>query len=676
MSGTILSRIPWYHSLRIRLLIFLVAALCATVAAVSIQDSRMFRSVLEQQYKQDLTEAARKSSATVESTIEVWLSLMTAFMHNIGRTSTSSLKSQLNAILESNREIVAIHIIRKSEDKNPETILYGFTPFLQAPQFAEQNAISVSQQVQNFEQQPSQQPSQETEKEQEQEKEKKKSNERWKLKNLQNSVGLSILQLSLPFATAQKKDQYHVLFYVWPDRIRAAMHTDSNTTGFLIDKKQQIILASHDVKRETSLHFSKRYSELLLKKDITFGVIAQSENSENASGEKGERLQTDDINNKTNKEFMSSFSRLENSSLMLILERQSSSLTQQLNWRIQRIMLFAWIVVLLGVLLVYFSTGYVIRNILETIQTTLAIATGDLKARVRVETQDEISILGNAVNHMAAGIEQLMGYRETAIRQEHELKTAQAVQRTLLPKPDGDTSLLDIRGYYRSASQCAGDWWGSFSLGGNRTLVIIADATGHGAHAALLVAIAFGYFEFYCRTVREGTGKEETLIEILKRLNAVLFASGSGKNTMTMMVMLVDSNTQEAHFCNAGHLPPYVFRDSTETEPNTKTKAVSVPGSILGFEEHPQFSTKVIPMDAQTRIVLYTDGLIECNTTENVELGPRFRRVAEKIVKERNGLPLFDGLFQFIETSFNNVELSDDITCVVCEYRRNSEVSK
>jgi serine phosphatase RsbU (regulator of sigma subunit) len=392
-----------------------------------------------------------------------------------------------------------------------------------------------------------------------------------------------------------------------------------------------------------------------------------------------------------------------------------TDLIEKLNTMKQKIVKL----ILLTVTLIWITLGaaiYPIRSLLKrlfrVIEVTTIIARGQFLQRTHVTGSDEVALLGYSVDHMAVSLENLMKVREQSIRQLHELETAQIYQSTLLPIPvqrSDNMSRLSVTGRCQSSSECSGDWWGHYALDAHRTLVAVADVTGHGAGAAILGAAFFGFFEGFVRntpgTEQKSAYSDGRLVaSCLKQLNQILWISGKGLSTATMHVTIVNTMRNCVTFSNAGHLPPLlmlpkslkadrsirlVFNENLhqpgnfESKPtNTQTSSGTMEkvftslslvcaGPILGTgpcEEFPVCETDFLEGEL---LFIYTDGLTECPTVANKCLSKKqiSTMLAELMVESSSTREKF---FAQIENILPKSGNADDITTVFIEYAESA----
>ena len=123
---------------------------------------------------------------------------------------------------------------------------------------------------------------------------------------------------------------------------------------------------------------------------------------------------------------------------------------------------------------------------------------------------------------------------------------------------------LSIRGACYAADHASGDYFNFFPLADGSTLVVIADVSGHGIEAALLVTVIHG-------CLRACTGLSLGLEETIKRLNAVLFDETEGDSFCTMCLVRIDLHARSLDYINAGHPAALIFDRSGMLQDITST---------------------------------------------------------------------------------------------------------
>lgn len=183
---------------------------------------------------------------------------------------------------------------------------------------------------------------------------------------------------------------------------------------------------------------------------------------------------------------------------------------------------------------------------------------------------------------------------------EHELKVVSEVQRKLLPKQLPVIDGFKLAAHYETSRYAGGDYYDIIELPDNCWGFLIADAEGHSAPAAVLMAMTCALFRSY-------PGSAADPAEVLHYLNEHL-CKVAEPSFMTALYAHYDAKTQTMRIARAGHPLPMVFRNSDQ-----KAIELNCPGVYpLGIEpyeiEVPVTETK---LESGDRFLVYTDGLTE-----------------------------------------------------------------
>jgi len=265
-------------------------------------------------------------------------------------------------------------------------------------------------------------------------------------------------------------------------------------------------------------------------------------------------------------------------------------------------------IVLVAIVISVFSLR-ISRPIEKLARAVDRVGRGDLTATVPPESRgDELALLTTGFNAMVSRLsEQMMALeRETAAREsiESELRIARKIQTDLLPRtfpPFPDRPSFSLHAVNIAARTVAGDFFDFFYVG-ERLHVIIADVSGKGMPAALLMAVT--------RTiVRNFAAVGLEPVEIARRVNTALLADSPDSLFVTMVIARYTEQTGELVYVNAGHPPPLVLcggRSARLLAGPTAPLLGAMPEDQIG--EIRQESATLAPGET---LLLYTDGLTE-----------------------------------------------------------------
>lgn len=320
-------------------------------------------------------------------------------------------------------------------------------------------------------------------------------------------------------------------------------------------------------------------------------------------------------------------------------------------------------IVIIGVLIFSKFLTVPITKLLGTVKGFLQ---SDFQNRAKISTRDEIGVLATSFNQMADDIEKYMSEMKDKIRLEEELKTANIVQSQFFPKKHYPLVCGNIYGFYQSASECGGDWWGVYESGPT-TILILADVTGHGTPAALLTAILFNTINSIDYLAKSDSSYLTDPRLIMSYMNNSI-AKASNQLNATAFVLCLDHKTKSIRYSNASHNPPLYFPiHRGEVGKGDLVPLMDNNGPRLGENKNQEYEFSTIELGDKDKIIFYTDGLTEAENQEGKQYGQR------KLIKsllEKQSLPVNDIIEQAL-TEFKDftqgTELMDDITFVGLE---------
>jgi len=190
-----------------------------------------------------------------------------------------------------------------------------------------------------------------------------------------------------------------------------------------------------------------------------------------------------------------------------------------------------------------------------------------------------------------------------------ELELAERAQRRFLPRRLPPLSRLTSAVQYLPTGNVGGDYYNITQLNEKEIAILIFDVSGHGVGAALICAFAKSSFDFYLRECRNPR-------EVFTKVNAELCSSILKEMYLTGFLMYLNTDTGEARYCNAGHVPPILFRGKDQTIDELLTA-----GSFIGMIEEATFAEKNVTLESGDRLCFFTDGLTETFNGEDQMFG-------------------------------------------------------
>ena len=189
--------------------------------------------------------------------------------------------------------------------------------------------------------------------------------------------------------------------------------------------------------------------------------------------------------------------------------------------------------------------------------------------------------------------DELEAWRENL---ERDLAAARLTQQSLIPQKPPFLPGWEVAAVYRPVIQVGGDIYGWLRMSDGRTLFWIADATGHGAAAALLTTLAKLLFQ-------HGSGECAHPAEIMEAVNAEFRGTFGARSFMTAMCVALDPTKGRASVVGAGHPPLLISRRGAAPE------MVASGAPPLGLIEDSSFVETIIDLGPGDGFLLHTDGL-------------------------------------------------------------------
>jgi len=354
--------------------------------------------------------------------------------------------------------------------------------------------------------------------------------------------------------------------------------------------------------------------------------------------------------------------------ILLITETSLSSIATDLfSERSPLIMVVMIALLSLGVMLLilealalYFGiriAGGITSAVKALHKGTRQIAKGDFDIQIDIPNEDELGDLAISFNEMAAAVK--IGQEEAIERErlEKELATAREIQEKLLPHEMPDIPGFEITGTSLPSQQVGGDYFDFLDIEGDQLGIAIADVSGKGIPAALLMANLQA--SLHAQVLQRGE-----VSEVAYRINNLLYKSTDAHMFVTFFYGILDRQRSLFTSTNAGHNPPLVFRSDGRIE------RLSHGGLILGFQPDVQYEQQTVMIERGEVIVLYTDGITEAADPSSEMVSDDLFGVEKlmDVVRDnfsRSAREIQSAILEAIADHTDNAPQFDDITLVV-----------
>jgi phosphoserine phosphatase RsbU/P len=263
---------------------------------------------------------------------------------------------------------------------------------------------------------------------------------------------------------------------------------------------------------------------------------------------------------------------------------------------------------------------------------------------------------GNITHFVSVGRD--LTEREAIADQDSEMRLAGLVQTRLyprLPRREG----IDIAGAAYPASATGGDYYDYLNMCGGRLGIAVADVSGHGLGAALIMVATRA-------ALRSCADMPISLDEILDHVNATLLSDLESGRFVTMCLASLDTKALTLTYSSAGHPSGYVLSRAGEIKHVMESTRIPL-GVTSDWRTEP---TPIIALERGDILVFLTDGILESTGADGRPFGVQN---ALRLVREHRLEPaqrILEHLLRGVHTARGDVPQEDDMTAVICKVDR------
>jgi sigma-B regulation protein RsbU (phosphoserine phosphatase) len=317
--------------------------------------------------------------------------------------------------------------------------------------------------------------------------------------------------------------------------------------------------------------------------------------------------------------------------------------------------------------LVSLVIGFVIsrritRSVHDMYQGTLALQKGDLQHRIPVRRKDQLGLLAHSFNQMSASISRLLEEVSEKKRLEQELEIAREVQATLFPKQLPHPRGMAIFGGCEPARVVSGDYYDFIVEDEARLDIVVADISGKGISAALLMANLQAAMRNQLLSIKHDSPEdiENSLAEVVTQLNQQIYLNSPAEKYATLFLSRYDAETRRLSYCNAGHLPPILLEGQG-------VQMLEPTGMVVGLFPNASYQAKSVEMSPGSTLAIFTDGVTEAVNGTDEEFGDE--RLLEALRGSRARTP--EGIYKFVIEKIRawqgDLPQHDDITLIIAK---------
>jgi phosphoserine phosphatase RsbU/P len=235
--------------------------------------------------------------------------------------------------------------------------------------------------------------------------------------------------------------------------------------------------------------------------------------------------------------------------------------------------------------------------------------------------------------------------------QEQELQRAREIQQSLLPKEIPQLPGVTVAAAWHPARMVGGDYFDVLRLDGNRLAICIADVSGKGVPAALLMANVQA-------SLRASVRDLDSPARVCGIMNGMLCESIAANKFVTFFCGVLDASTRTFRYCNAGHSYPILVSGGAA---HTLDHGG---GAVLGVFPSWNYQDSSINLNSGDRLFLFTDGITEAENEHGEEFGVERVAAFGKTHAARSAAALNKELLTQV-SDFCRAQFQDDATLVV-----------
>jgi sigma-B regulation protein RsbU (phosphoserine phosphatase) len=267
--------------------------------------------------------------------------------------------------------------------------------------------------------------------------------------------------------------------------------------------------------------------------------------------------------------------------------------------------------------------------------------------------EEDLEFAGALARQAQAALEgaRLHRVRLEKERQDRDLQIARGIQQSLFPRRFPQVEGFDLLAQSRSCFQVGGDYYDFIRLDGERLALVVADVSGKGTPASLMMASIHAWLQAMAGTARP--------TQVLERLDRFLHANTQTSRYVTLFYGELDPARRRLAYVNAGHVPPYLRRADGREE------RLTVGGPVLGLVDDVVLEEGELLLGPGDLLAVVTDGVTEALSPAGEEFGDeRVRRVLAETAA-RGAAATLSAVVAAVDAWAGTAGCTDDLTALI-----------
>ena len=248
--------------------------------------------------------------------------------------------------------------------------------------------------------------------------------------------------------------------------------------------------------------------------------------------------------------------------------------------------------------------------------------------------------------------EKMAEQMEAERRTEQEMQIARQVQSRLLPQQAPSLKTLDCSGKCIQTRAVGGDYYDFLDFGSGRLGLVLADISGKGMSAALLMA------NLQANLRGQYALALEDVPRLFRSVNHLFYRNTETSHYATMFFAIYDDGTRRLRYVNCGHNPPILVRANGDVE------RLAATATVLGLFEEWDCTVAECELASGDVLVIYTDGISEAGPNEEEEFGEERLIATTRKHQRQSAGEILDNILSEVQ-QFSRGEQADDMTLIV-----------
>lgn len=283
-------------------------------------------------------------------------------------------------------------------------------------------------------------------------------------------------------------------------------------------------------------------------------------------------------------------------------------------------------------------------------EAVLGVLYLDFLAERGATTHEDVRLIAQIARFAAAKLETTR-LRDEAIAKaklDEELRTAYAIQSRLLPVKLPPVDGYVLAGTNKPCKTVSGDYYDVIVRRDGKVYFIVADVSGKGITAALVMSGLATAFNIFTRT-------NPTPADLVSEINQTLAPKTAPTKFATLVAAVLDPATGSVEFTNAGHVPPLLVTKSGVTP-------LSTTDMVVGLFAHAKYRTQSLSLGPGDSLVLFTDGITEAENCNEEQLGLAPVATRLSTLHGTEAPEILDSIEKCVQDFVGTTPAGDDVT--------------